>query len=123
MTDVELVRFITDAARHDLVLTQHLRRAIDWTTSDKSERAAIYAANSITILVAAHYSIICQDLSNINIRGANIQNGIFSGVDFSGADLSYTNLINLQADHAMLVKLTSELRSSESSLTFNIPHL
>ena len=104
VADVELVRFIADAAKHDLVLTQHLRRAIDLTKSDKSERAAIYAANSITILVAAQYSFTCQDLSNVNIRGANIQNGIFSGVDFSGADLSYVNLRNIQADDAKLVK-------------------
>ena len=34
VTDVELVRFIADAARHDLVLTQHLRRAI-WTKAIK----------------------------------------------------------------------------------------
>ena len=104
VASIELVRFIADAAKHDLVLTQHLRRAIDFTKTDKSERAAIYAANSITILVAAHYSFTCQDLSNVIIRGANIQNGIFSGVDFSGADLSYTNLRNIQANDAKLVK-------------------
>ena len=74
------------------------------TKTDKSERAAVYAANSIIILVAAHYSFTCQDLSNVNIRGSNIQNGIFSGVDFSGADLSYTNLRNIQADHVKFVK-------------------
>ena len=98
------MRFIADAARHDLGLTQHMRRAIDLTKTDKSERAAVYAANSIIILVAAHYSFTCQDLSNVNIRGSNIQNGIFSGVDFSGADLSYTNLRNIQADHVKFVK-------------------
>ena len=119
VTDVEFVRFIADAARHDLVLTQHLRPAI-WTKSDKSERAAIYAANSITILIAAHYSFTCQDLSSINIRGANIQNGIFSGVDFSGADLSYTNLINLQADHAMLVK--TNLRAAKFGVFSDLQH-
>ena len=91
-TDVELARFIADAVRHDLGLTQHLRRAINLTKTDKSEPAAVYAANSITILVAANYSFTCQDLSNINIRGANIKNGIFTGADFSGADLSYCNL-------------------------------
>mgnify|MGYP000859612344 CR=1 FL=1 len=104
VADSELVRFIADAAKHNLVLKQHLRQAIDSTKTDKSERAAIYAANSITILVAAHYSFTCQDLSNINIRGANIQNGIFSGADFSGADFSYANLGNIQADDVKLVK-------------------
>ena len=104
VADVELVRFIADAARHDLDLAQHLRRAIDLTKSEKSEHAAIYAANSITILVAAHYSFTCQDLRNVNIRGANIQSGIFSGVDFSEADLSYCNLKNIQANDAKLTK-------------------
>ena len=104
VADRELIRFIADAARYDLSLKHHLRQAIDLTKSDKSESAVIYAANSITILVAARYSFTCQDLSNISISGSNIRNGIFSGADFTGADLSYTNLGNIQADGAKLVK-------------------
>ena len=120
VADVELVRFIADAARHDLGLTQHLRRALDLTKTDKSERAAIYAANSITILVAARYSFTCQDLSNINIRGANIQNGIFSGADFSGADLSYINLRNIQANDAKFVK--TNLKAAKFGVLPDLQH-
>ena len=104
VADGELVRFIADTAKYDAVFKQYLRQAIDLTKSDKSEHAAIYAANAITILVAANYSFPGQDLRGINIRGADIRNGIFSGADFTGADLSFTNLGNIQADNAKLIK-------------------
>lgn len=104
VADRELVRFIADAVKYDSDLRQHLRKAIDLSKSDKSECAAIYAANSITILVASNYSFTCHDLSGINIRGANIRNGMFSGADFTGADLSSVNMANIQANGARLVK-------------------
>ena len=120
VADQELVRFIADAASSDTTLRQHLRKAIDLTKTDKSECAGIYAANSITILVAANYSFTCQDLSNINIRSANIRNGMFSGVDFTGADLSYTNLGNIQADYAKLVN--TNLKAAKFGILPDLGH-
>ena len=64
--------FIADAALHDDGLKNYLRRAIDFTKEDKSESAAIYAANCITILVSVGYSFSGQDLSSVNIKGSNL---------------------------------------------------
>ena len=120
VADVELVRFIADAARHDLGLIKHLRRAIELKKSDKSEHAAIYAANSITILVAGNYSFTCQYLSNVSIRGSNIQNSNFSGADFSRADLSYVNLRNIQADDTKLI--TTDLKAAKFGVLPDLQH-
>ena len=102
ISDMELIKFIADAALHDLKLKDYLRKAIDFTKSDnKNERAAIYAANCVTVLVSARHSFAGQDLSNVNIKGANLKNGVFSGANFSGANLNQTNLTNIQASHAL----------------------
>ena len=102
--DSELVNFIADAACHDDVLKSYLRLAIDFTKEDKSERAAIYAANCITILVSAGYSFSGQDLSNVHLKGSNLENGIFFNANFMGADLRETHLKNIQAKGACFKK-------------------
>ena len=101
--DVELVRFIVDAARDDADLAKSLRKAIDATKQDKRELAVTYAANAITILVAAKQSFSGEDLSGISVKGASIRNGIFYDTNFTGADLSYVNMTNIKAVGAKFV--------------------
>ncbi len=102
--DAELIRFIADAVKHDESLKNSLRLVINVTKTDKSESASIGAANAITILVAAGYSFHGQDLSNVNIKGANLRNGWFREVDFTNSDLSYSNLTNIEASSATAIK-------------------
>ena len=70
-------------------------------TKENKELSSITAAkNAITILVAAKESFSGKDLRNINIKGANIRDGIFHKTDFTGADLTNVDMTNVNITEA-----------------------
>ena len=73
VNDLELIKFIANmlGARGsaDKEFTDFLRKAIDKTKKDKTDKAVIQSANSITLLVAAQYPFSAQDLSDVSIKG------------------------------------------------------
>ena len=75
VNDVELVKSIASMLGGrgftDKEFTDFLRKAIDKSKKDKSDKAVIQSANCITLLVAARYPFSAQDLSDVSIKGTN----------------------------------------------------
>ena len=58
-------------------MLEFLYNAIIKTKKDKSIPSIIISSNSITILNSLQFCFSGKNLSNINIKGANLRNGIF----------------------------------------------
>ena len=78
--------------------------AIENSKTDKSTESVIFSSNSITVMNTTGFSFSGLDLSRVNIRGANIRNGIFQYTNFSFADLTKVNLTNCNLESTIFVE-------------------
>jgi len=107
--DVFLVKFIEEVIKENQEFSQKLMDIVLFSrhqsqNGDEDKRRIIAAANAITLLVASNIGFSGSDLSKIRICGANINDGMFSMVDFSEADLAGVFLENYKLDGALFYK-------------------
>jgi WD40 repeat protein len=72
--------------------------------SKTDEKAVIAATNAMSALCAVGYSFSKQDLSGINIPGANLSYGIFYETNFAAANLQGVNFQQAVLNGAILAK-------------------
>jgi len=80
-----------------------LKAIVFHTRENKTEKAIKASSNAMTILAQAHISFVNKDLRNINITGADLSHGIFSGSDFRNSNLSKANLTGCKLDRCFFI--------------------
>ena len=84
-----IIYFIRDELEATPQLRDQLYAVIELSKTKPAIAQA--AANAITILNAAGHSFSFQDLSKVQIPGANLANGFFDHTNFAGANLEGVN--------------------------------
>lgn len=101
--DVSLVRLLVINLRRNVHWQEQLLRAIYSTRFDKSSNAIIYAANAITLLVAANYVFSGEDLHGVSINGADLRGGLFEYTNFNNADLTGVDMTSCSMKGAQFI--------------------
>lgn len=103
-----LINLMTEKVKYDNLVIEKFKKEINLTKYSNDEESITKAANLISILIASNVSFYGEDLSNVKIKGAKLNDGVFCKADLSHADLSSTNLNNTKFDGAILNKALFE---------------
>jgi len=126
--DEVLIKFLAEVVAEQENFRDNLKRVVFKSKNVKNDEIEVInaAANAITILVASNVSFAGEDLKGIKIKGSNLRDGVFSGCDFTDADLSEvvldfckldysifkrTNLENVKFSIYLDLNLNSEIRT------------
>jgi len=99
VNDHSLLHFLVERVPKEPVFRNQLRAYIEHSKEDKKWRKA--AANAMTILVRAGVQFIGEDLSGVQIPGADLSYGVFDSANLQDADLrkvSFRGIWLRQAD-------------------------
>ena len=99
-----LIQFLAENIKNNDSLIKTFKNFILKSRANKEPSTYISAANAITLLIASDVNFINEDLSSIVIRNADIRSGIFSGSDFSYADLTNVNMSHCKLQQILLNK-------------------
>lgn len=98
--DENLLKFIAEFLRLERKYVENIKKCMFRTREKKNCELVCAASNSISLLIAAHVSFVAEDLSRLVLRNANMRDGVFTECDFSGTDLTGSNMINCKLDKA-----------------------
>ena len=108
--DEVLIKFLAEVVVEQENFRDNLKRVVLKSKNAKNDEIDIInaAANAITILVASNVSFAGEDLKGIKIKGSNLRDGVFSGCDFTDADLSEVVLDFCKLDYSIFKRTNLE---------------